>query len=172
MKANGAHDREQEIWADKLKRELPAYAHFLMTFSADGKKDPRTGCLNFWHPTIKHALSELQPEMRLMELVDNLKLISAESVGLGGAVENGCWSGTASEFEQAMRALDRDADGKKSGMTDRIFYNGQRAGAMLTELDTQSRRVVKTNRGNTSFYRIFQADQTDDELSVHRKEQK
>jgi hypothetical protein len=163
------NDAEQEIWAKKLKQELPAYAHFLMTFNAEGKKDPRTGCVNFWHPTIKHALAELQPEMRLLEMIDNLRLVSVDSVGLGGRVADGCWQGTASEFEQAMRALDRDGDGKKSGMTDRIFYNGQRAGAMLTELDTQSRRVVKTNRGNTSYYFIFNSDQTEDEILVHRR---
>ena len=49
--------------------------------------------------------------------------------------------------------------GHKSGMMDRMFYNGQRAGAMLTELSEQTRRVIKTNRGNTSHYRIYRVEQ-------------
>ena len=69
------------------------------------------------------------------------------------------WEGTASEFEQSMRSLDKDDDGKKSGMMDRMFYNSQRAGAILTELAEQTRRVIKTNRGNTSHYRIYRTEQ-------------
>lgn len=152
-------NEERAAWAKKISQELPAFAAFLMKFRADGKLDPRTGCVNFWHPVIASALMELQPEMRLLEMIDNLGLVTIESAGLGGTVQDGCWQGTASEFEQAMRALDRDGDGKKSGMCDRMFYNGQRAGAMLTELAEQGSRVIKTNRHGTSHYRIYTTEQ-------------
>lgn len=145
-------NEERAAWAKKIFLELPAFAHFLMKFQAAAKVDPRTGCVNFWHPLIQNALMELQPEMRLLEMIDNLELIGADGI---------LWEGSASEFEQAMRSLDKDADGKKSGMMDRMFYNGQRAGAMLTELSEQTRRVLKRQHGNTSHYRIFHQEQTD-----------
>jgi len=143
-------NEERAAWAKKISLELPAFAHFLLKFKPDQKVDPRTGCVNFWHPTIENALLELQPEMRLLEMIDNLNLIGDDSP---------LWEGTASEFERTMRSLDKDVDGKKSGMIDRMFFNSQRAGAMLTELSEQTSRVVKTNRGNTSHYRIFQMEQ-------------
>ncbi len=143
-------NEERAAWARRIQAELPAFAAFLLKFKADGKVDPRTGCVNFWHPMIANALMELQPEMRLLEMIDNLGLIDSESP---------LWEGTASEFEQAMRSLDKDDDGKKSGMMDRMFYNGQRAGAMLTELAEQTRRVIKTNHHGTSHYRIFRTEQ-------------
>lgn len=127
-------NEQRAAWAKKIALELPAFAHFLLKFQAAATdkiiyaKPNRTSCPIFWHPTIANALMELQPEMRLMEMIENLKLID-EAAPL--------WEGTASEFESAMRSLDKDSDGKKTGMTDRIFYNGQRAGAMLTELAEQ-----------------------------------
>ena len=143
-------NEERAAWAKRINQELPALAAFLLKFRADAKVDPRTGCVNFWHPTIENALMELQPEMRLLEMIDNLNLIGDDAP---------LWEGTASEFEQEMRSLDKDDDGKKSGMMDRMFYNGQRAGAMLTELAEQTRRVIKTNRGGTSHYRIYRTEQ-------------
>ena len=143
-------NEERAAWSKKIQQELPAFAYSLMKFRAEGKLDPRTGCVNFWHPTITGALMELQPEMRLLEMIDNLNLIGDDAP---------LWEGSASEFEQAMRGLDRDEEGHKSGMMDRMFYNGQRAGAMLTELSEQTRRVIKTNRGNTSHYRIYRVEQ-------------
>ncbi len=146
-------NEERAAWANKITAELPAFADFLMKFKASGKVDPRTGCVNFWHPTIQNALMELQPEMRLLEMIDNLNLIGNDSP---------LWEGSASEFEQEMRSLDKDADGKKSGMMDRMFYNGQRAGAMLTELAEQTSRVKKTDRHGKGHYRIFRQEQTEE----------
>lgn len=148
-----ATNEERAKWARKIALELPACADFLMKFKPTAKVDPRTGCVNFWHPMLENALTELQPEMRLLEMIDNLNLIGADAA---------LWQGTASEFEQDMRSLDKDADGKKSGMMDRMFYNGQRAGAMLTELADQTSRVKKTNPGNKSHYRIFRTEQKEE----------
>lgn len=90
--------------------------------------------------------------MRLLEMIDNLNLIGEE---------NPLWEGSASEFEQEMRGLDKDSDGKKTGMMDRMFYNGNRSGIMLMELSEATRRIIKTNRGNKAHYRIFRLEQSE-----------
>lgn len=136
------HEQNDE-WAAAIRAELPAFADFLLKWKPpEGTKlDPRTRVANFWHPQIVSSLRELQPEMRLLELIDALHLI-----------DNGTpfWEGSATEFEQAMRAKDMD------GILTRIFVTGTSAGKMLSELARVSpERIKRTDREGRSHYRVF-----------------
>ena len=144
-------DEDRTIFADRIAFELPGFAHFLLNYSDEGLDvDGRTRCMRFWHPKIENALLELQPEMRLLEMIDQLNLI-------GDAAP--LWEGSASEFERSMRSLDKDAEGNRSGMLDRIFYNSQAGGRMLTELAQQTSRVMVKDHQGRSHYRIFRTEQ-------------
>jgi hypothetical protein len=136
---------EQDQWAKQIRAELPAFAHWLLQYEMPDMHDisPRTRLPIFQHPAIVSALYDLQPEMRLLELIDLFNLI--------GIVEP-FWEGFATEFEQAMRTKD------EKHLLDRIFISGTTAGKMLTELSRMSpERVTTTPRGGKSYYRIFRA---------------
>jgi Family of unknown function (DUF5906) len=131
---------ENDEWAARIRAELPAFAAYLLAWRPpeDFKLDPRTRVANFQHPQIVSALRELQPEMRLLELIDTLALIDADAP---------LWEGTATEFEKAMRSKDGE------GILDRIFTNGTSAGRMLTELSRAiPERVKRTDRDGRSDF--------------------
>jgi len=152
-------NEEQDAWAKTICAELPAFAHWLLRYQtpATFELSPRTRLPIFQHPDIVSALHDLQPEMRLLELIDGLDLIGQDAP---------LWEGTATEFEQAMRSKDNGR------ILDRIFTSGTAAGRMLAELARIApHRVEKTNRANHSFYRIFHAEPTHSESiskSTHR----
>jgi antitoxin (DNA-binding transcriptional repressor) of toxin-antitoxin stability system len=148
-KADGlpASHVEQDQWAKNIRAELPAFAHWLLQFELPAicELSPRTRLPLFQHPGIVSALHDLQPEMRLLELIDLFKLIGSQP----------CWEGYATEFEQVMRTHD------EKHLLDRIFTSGTTAGKMLTELSRMCpERVTTTPRGGKSFYRIFRATET------------
>ncbi len=136
---------ENDAWAAKIRAELPAFAAWLLAYRPpEGiTLDPRTRVANFQHPQIVSALRELQPEMRLLELIDTLGLIDADAP---------LWEGRATEFERAMRAKDNE------GLLARIFVTGTSAGRMLSELARNlPERVKRTDRDGQSYYRVFKA---------------
>ena len=139
---------EQNQWAKRIRAELPAFAHWLLQFELSAIScdvSERTRLPIFQHPGIVSALYDLQPEMRLLELIEIFKLIGSRP----------CWEGFATEFEQAMRSHD------ERHLLDRIFTTGTTAGKMLTELSRMCPdRVTTTPRGGKSFYRIFPAPET------------
>ena len=135
---------ERDAWADAIRAELPAFAAFLLSYRPpeNVKLDPRTRVPIFQHPKIVSALRELQPEMRLLELIDTLGLIGDDSP---------LWEGRATEFEQAMRSKDSE------GLLARVLTgNSGTTGKMLTELQMLvPERVNVTTRNGGSYYKIF-----------------
>lgn len=136
---------ENDEWAARIRAELPAFAAQLLAWRPppDLELDPRTRIARFWHPQIVSALRELQPEMRLLELIDTLALVEPGQ---------SLWEGKASEFERAMRGKDGQS------LLDRVFVSTTSAGRMLTELARIAPdRVKKTDREGVAHYRIFRA---------------
>ncbi|MBI5387813.1 MAG: hypothetical protein HZA90_24390 [Verrucomicrobia bacterium] len=136
---------ENDSWAATIRAELPAFAAWLLAWRPTPEMvlDPRTRIANFWHPALVSALRDMQPEMRLLELIDGLDLIGADAP---------LWEGTATEFERALKAKDT------ASVLDRIFTSSTSAGRMLTELSRMvPDRVKKTDREGRAHYRIFHA---------------
>ena len=138
---------ENDEWAKQIRAELPAFAAYLLQWQRpEGVElDKRTRVARFWHPQIVSMLRELQPEMRLLELIDTLGLVESPAT---------LWEGKSSEFQNAMMKLDGQ------GLLDRVFVSGTSAGRMLSELSRVSpERVKRTDRDGVSHYRIFAAAQ-------------
>ena len=161
VKRRGLHPhrlkKKNDAWALAIQRELPAFAAFLLGYRPPSglALDPRSRVLNFKHPELVATLREMQPEMKLLELIDGLGLIGTDSP---------LWEGTASEFERELRSKDNGR------ILDRVFINSTSAGRMLTELERIiPDRVKRTNRGGTSHYRIFQKSELPKEKSVNLK---
>lgn len=135
-------------WVQEIRGELPAFAARLLAYRPplEMALDPRSRVSNFWHPDLVAALREMQPEMRLLELIDSLKLIDESDGGPR------LWEGTATEFQQQMLRI----AGSGSGILERMFTTTTTAGRMLSELArVDPDRVTKTDRSGTSHYRIF-----------------
>lgn len=138
-----ATNEENDAWASKIRAELPAFAAYLLQWRPpeEVELDRRTRVARFWHPQIVAMLRELQPEMRLLELIDTLGLIESPAK---------LWEGKASEFQNEMMKKDGQ------GLLARIFVSGTSAGRMLSELSRVSPdRVKRTDRDGVSHYRIF-----------------
>lgn len=137
---------ERDVWADEIRAEISAFAAFLLSYRSPENVtlDPRTRVPIFQHPKIVAALRELQPEMRLLELIDTLGLIDADAP---------LWEGRATEFEQAMKQKDSE------GLLTRVLTgNSGTTGKMLTELERLvPNRVNGTTRNGSSYYKIFRA---------------
>lgn len=137
-------NEERDAWAERIRAELPAFASYLLAWRPpEGiALDPRTRVAIFQHPKIVSALRELQPEMRLLELIDTFDLVGDAPL----------WEGQAMEFEKAMRAKDSE------GMLNKIFTGLSTTGRMLAELERiRPDRVKRTDRDGRSHWRIFRA---------------
>jgi hypothetical protein len=146
---------ENDAWAAAIKRELPAFAAHLLSYRAPDKLaiDPRTHVANFQHPDLVAALREMQPEMKLLEMINGLGLIESDAP---------MWQGTASEFEQALRAKD------SGRILDRMFVSSTSAGRMLSELARITpARVERKNWNGTTHYRIFRPKRSSSERHPH-----
>lgn len=135
------HD-ENDAWAKVIRKELPAFAASLLEYRPlpAAVLDHRTRVINFWHPSLVTGLRDMQPAIRLRELIDTFGLVPASAPQ---------WEGTATEFECAMKSRDSE------GITARLFGSPQAAGKMLSELARiVPDRVQRTNPQNTHLYRI------------------
>lgn len=85
---------EVEAFGKRIKSELPAYLFWLQNWSIPTElRDDRYGVKMFHHPTIKHAIENLAPEMRLLEF---LRLWLSQP-------NQGHWVGTAVELENELQ---------------------------------------------------------------------
>jgi hypothetical protein len=133
---------ENDHWAATIRRELPAFAAFLLAYRPPGavKLDQRTRVVNFMHPELVAGLRAMQPEMRLLELIEGLKLLGSSN----------SWTGTASQFETDLRKLDSEH------ILDRLFTTSTSAGRQLSELcRIAPTRFAKTNRHGVTHYTIL-----------------
>lgn len=141
-----ATKEDNDRWAATIRAELPALAAALLEYRppaelGDLRLDPRSRVFVFWHPDLVASLRQMQPELKLLEILDTLARTKPELFEVP-------WTGTATDFERLVRTED-------PGMADRLFTGSQAAGRMLSELARLApERVIRTNHGNTSRYRI------------------
>jgi len=136
---------ESDQWVKDLRAELPAFAWFLKNYkpSKAAKLDPRSRVIIFHHPAISEKLRGMQPEMKLLGLIDHYKLVDGDK-------ETAFWTGSATEFNERMIELD-DEHGVYRGM----FSSLNAVGRALMELSNVCpERVKHSNHGNTSKYTI------------------
>lgn len=135
---------ENKKWVQDLRAELPAFAHFLKNYKPpkNSALDQRSRVIVFHHPAISDRLRAMQPEMKLLGLIDHYKLAD-NSV-------DGKWTGTATEFDAAMREAD-DGHNAYTGM----FASLHKVGGALMELTRVCPdRVKSADHHGTNQYTI------------------
>ena len=84
-------DERDAFWG-RLILELPAFCHFLDSWEIpDDLVSSRFGITHYHHPALLAAIDALQPENKLLQLID-VVFLSKESV----------WAGTAAELETGL----------------------------------------------------------------------
>jgi hypothetical protein len=133
---------EREAFWAKVKREIPALCHFLLSFDIPAPiRNPRYGVNHYHNPELLVALDVISPEMQLHDLI-------LESVLKEGDVPE--WNGTASELEQK---LPRD-----NGEVPRVCSNTQTTGRYLSRLEekaTEEHVRIVVSKSRTSARRIW-----------------
>jgi hypothetical protein len=135
-------DQERQTFRLAIAEELPAFCDALMRFPVPEEiQDDRYGVKSYQNPRILELVNEIQPENKLLELIDQ------EIFGMGGIDP---WSGTATKLESALRG------GSLKEQASKLFYAGNVCGILLTRLSKQPlSRVQATERGGRSFYHIY-----------------
>lgn len=89
---------DRELFMERINAEIPAFLYKLENFEIPAELyNSRTGCGAWQHPAILEMLSEIAPETRLWELIQ-------QCPNLHPAIENGVFRirATAVEIEQAL----------------------------------------------------------------------
>jgi hypothetical protein len=134
-------DAEREAFRLAIAAELPAFAQALVRFPIpEAIRHSRYGVKSYLNPRILELVSEIQPEHKLLEIIDH------EIFGMGGLNP---WEGTATRLESALRG------GSLREQVSRLLYSNNMCGILLNRLARKpGSRVTATNRHNRSFYRI------------------
>jgi hypothetical protein len=137
---------ENDMWAKRIASELPAFAAWLRQFGTPAipghRLDERSRVYIFRHQRLEVSLRMMQPELRLLELLDLLQRKRPDAF-------SPYWQGTASEFEQFLRSEFPD-------VTDRLFASHTAAGRMLSELARiVPERVKRKDHSGISNYRLY-----------------
>ena len=133
----------RENWA-RIVDEIPSFVHDLKEFEIPlALRSGRFGIRSFQHPILTEALSQLSPELRLLELIDTE--IFAEAPGAA----EGDFPGTAAEVEQRLTMPDSNVRDAARRLLD--WY--QSCGTYLSRLATKrpDRVIRKINQGKAMY---------------------
>lgn len=87
-------DDERSAFWERLVSELPAFVHFLTTWTIPAElRSSRFGVTHYHHPALVAAIDSLAPEQKLLGLLDGELFTSAAA---------GAWHGTAAELESQL----------------------------------------------------------------------
>ena len=131
------HLSERRQFREALTAELPAFVHWLQNWRLPGKMtDKRYGVRAWQNPELLQELESLQPEFRLLELIDTL-----------GIWENGVnvWRGTASELRSELEQKDR------RGEVSRLLSFNTAAGVYLSRLKKHFPQRIEQKRGGNNL---------------------
>jgi hypothetical protein len=134
-------DAEREAFRLAIAVELPAFADALLHFTIpEAIRHSRYGVKSYLNPHILEVVNEIQPENKLLEIIDQ------EIFGMGGLNP---WGGTATRLESALRG------GSLREQVSRLLYSNNMCGILLNRLGRKpGSRVTVTNHQNRSFYWI------------------
>lgn len=133
--------QQAKLSSDRIKnwsslvRELPAFCHFLDRYTIPHKlRDSRYGCKAYQHQELLDALSDLAPETRLMNLID--EIIPAKDFP---------WTGSAEDLEQTLR------NSRFCFAVDRLLGFPGACGTYLGRLRKSGRVLSAVNTGRTRW---------------------
>ncbi len=123
----------QSLW-ETIKDELPGLIHHIEQFKIPAKlRDSRFGLTGFQHPILMEALEELNPESKLLELIDQ-HLVS----------DNKSWEGTTINLEAEL--LDSYSDCRRQA--EKILKHPMAVKNYLMHLKKKHPNRISTRESN------------------------
>lgn len=125
--------RARDEYRCKLSTELPAFVNFLQGWRIPPRLcNQRYGCSAWQNPDLMEILHRTQPEFRLLELIEYLKI---------WGLDNEPWTGNATELENVL--LEKD----KSGRVRDLLKFHSACGTYLGKLTKHFPQRIKRQRG-------------------------
>ncbi|MBI3414225.1 MAG: hypothetical protein HY043_02715 [Verrucomicrobia bacterium] len=91
-------NEERAAFWGRLQSELPAFVHFLTTWTIPAElRSSRFGIVHYHHPELIEAINSLAPEQKLLLLLDG-ELFNTPAAG--------AWRGTAAKLESQLTGAD------------------------------------------------------------------
>lgn len=134
---------ERRKYRERLSADLPAFLYFLHGWRIPTRmQDGRYGVKAWQHPDLLFELQQLEPQYRLLELIETLHI---------WRLDNTVWQGTALELQRELR------EKEKRGEVDRLLTFGSACGTYLGRLArTMPERVTKKRgEGNSTIWQIY-----------------
>jgi hypothetical protein len=123
----------QSLW-ETIKDELPGLIHHIEQFKIPPKlRDSRFGLTGFQHPILMESLEELNPEGKLLELIDHHLLNEKKS-----------WEGTTTELEREL--LDYYSDCRRRA--EKIIKSTPETRTYLMHLKKKHPNRISTRESN------------------------
>ena len=148
-------DEEKCVFWKQLMSELPAFLDFIMHYEIpDALKDSRCGVATYHNPELLASLDELQPEVRLLNIIDNT-LFGMPVQGEYRQFGLTDWEGPAIELQR--RLTERDA--RHEHETRQLLSWANACGTYLGRLAKQfPNRVSSRGSNGTTIWRILPPD--------------
>jgi energy-coupling factor transporter ATP-binding protein EcfA2 len=128
-----SHEERKRFW-DTLMSELPAFIHFLVNWQIPEElKSQRWGIKQYHHPSIAEALTEAQPEIRLLSILDEVLFLHQQpSYFQGKIVEHHtpAWEGSAEQLEATIT----DKECRYAREAQKLLYFSSACGTYLARL--------------------------------------
>ena len=126
-------EARERFWKT-IQSEVPGYLDFLAGWEIPTNlRDNRFGIRHFHHPDLVEAITDLDPEIRLLELIDTVLFSDGQK---------GPWEGTAAELE---KWLQDSSFGKEA---DRLFSWSAAAGTYLGRLAEKHPNRIEAHRSS------------------------
>jgi hypothetical protein len=145
-------EQRSRFW-NTLMAELPAFLHFIENWEVPEKlRSQRFGVVAFQHPAISEALMEVQPETRLLSIIDlvifhrDLKKEAAHEANPDHFVcpTPQLWAGSAEDLESILTVK----DGKFSREAQKLLYYSSACGTYLGRLQNMYPTRITSHKVN------------------------
>jgi len=157
--ATNTIDARGVFWA-KLMEELPCLVYDLLRTPLPGVEEGRFGSETFHHPQIMRELSDVGPEITILDFINRLAAKQdTETLPTWPSTEESgwkpCWTGTQDELRQLLLSESSPLSAWDKKEVPKGVYLGRRLGALAKRYPL---RFVHKRSAKKNFWQIYKTD--------------
>lgn len=152
-------DQREAFWA-KMMEELPCLVYDLLRTPLPGVEEGRFGSKTFHHPQIMRELSDVGPEIVILDFIDRLAARQDNETlpTWPTSVDSGylpCWTGTTAELRQLLLSESSPLSVYDKKEVPKPVWIGRRLEALSKRYP---RRFVHKRSAQKNFWQIYKTD--------------
>lgn len=152
-------DQREAFWS-VLMEDLPCLVYDLLRTPLPGVEEGRFGSKTFHHPQIMRELSDVGPEIAILDFIDRLAALkdNEESPTWPANADSGylpCWTGTQEQLRQLLLSESSPLSAWDKKEVPRGVYLGRRLGALAKRYPL---RFVHKRSSKKNFWQIYRTD--------------